>query len=69
MSLKQIQQLAEKNRRASKDEMDAEMKKRGITSSKKKKKYVHVDRSEDPRIATAGHRTIFQEMKKVPFRD
>jgi hypothetical protein len=69
MSLKQIQQLAEKNRRASKDEMDAEMKKRGITSSKKKKNYVHVDRSEDPSIRTAGHRTIFQEMKKKPYHD
>ena len=67
MSLVQIQQLAEKNRMASKNEMDAEMKKRGITPSKKKKNYTFVDRSDDPKIISASHRTIFQEMKRKPF--
>ena len=67
MSLIQIQRFAEKNRMASKDEMDAEMKKRGITPSKKKKNYTFVDRSDDPKIISAGHRTIFQEMKRKPF--
>ncbi|KKM08035.1 hypothetical protein LCGC14_1727890 [marine sediment metagenome] len=39
---------------------------RGLT---KKKKYVHVDKSEDPSLRSAGHRTIFQEMKKKPYHD
>ena len=67
MSVEQIRQLAEKNRQASRTEMDAEMKKRGITQSKTKTKYVHVDRSEDPKISQADHRTIFNAMKKLPY--
>lgn len=70
LNTKQIEQLAEKNRLASQTQrlVEEEKDKRGRVGKKKvKKDYVYVDRSEDPSIAGAGHRTIFNAMKKKPF--
>lgn len=63
---KQIKRLAEKNRLASQKQrlVEEEKDKRGM---KGKKKRDYVDRSEDPSVMTADHRTIFQEMKQKPF--
>lgn len=67
MSLKQLQQFAEKNRISSKTCADEEYEKRGITKGKQKKREVYVDRSEDPKIKSTDHRTLFTAMKKAPF--
>ena len=66
---KQIELLAIKNREASRNEMlDEELDKRGIKKTKKNKG-VYVDRSVDPTIGGADHRTLFKEMKKKPYQD
>jgi len=70
LTQKQIERLAEKNRLASQKErlVEAEKDKRGMTGKKKTKRdYVYVDRSEDPSVRSADHRTIFKEMKQRPF--
>ena len=69
MSTKQIEQLAKKNRLASQKQrlVEEEKDKRGMTGKMKVKKHVYVDRSEDPLVMGASHRTIFNAMKKRPF--
>jgi len=68
LSPKQVEALARKNREASQQEVNEELKKRGV-DKKKQISYVYVDRSEDPKISNADHRSIFKEMKKRPYED
>jgi len=68
LSPKQIEQLARKRREPSQKELDEEMKKRGVTRENKTS-HTYVDRSKDPLIADADHRSIFKEMKKPPYQD
>ena len=69
MTPAQIEKLAEKNREKSQSEMlDEEMKKRGRTRPKRKRK-IYVDRSLDPSFNEADHSTIFREMKKKPYHE
>ncbi len=66
----QIVRLAEKNRMASEKNrlVDIEKGKRGMKGqAKSKKKHVYVDRSEDPSVKNADHRSIFQTMKQRPY--
>ena len=63
---KQIERLAIKNRDAAEKARKAELAKRGVDSSKERK-YVHVDRSVDPRFDDIDHRSLFREMKKPPY--
>ena len=69
LSAKQIEQLANKNRLASQKQrlVEKEKEKRGMTGKTKVKNYVYVDRSEDPSVMGASHRTIFNAMKQRPF--
>ena len=68
MSIKQIENLAKKNREASENELGAEYKKRGI-DKQKKISYTYVDRSEDVSFKDAHHSEIFNEFKKRPHQD
>ena len=69
LSPKQIERLAEKNRAKSQDQrlVEEEKEKRGKGKKGQEKKHVYVDRSEDPSVMSASHRTIFNEMKQKPF--
>ena len=69
LSTKQIERLAEKNRLASQKQrlVEEEKNKRGTEKKKVKRDYVQVDRSKDPSVKEADHRTIFNAMKQKPF--
>lgn len=70
LTLAQIERLAIKNREASKKRLKEEQGKSGRSEGvDKPKKTVYVTRSVDPKFEDVDHRSLFREMKKVPYQD
>lgn len=65
---KQIERLANKNRKEAEDRLRGEQAKRGVDKAKKRD-YVFINRAVDERFADVDHRSLFREMKKPPFQD